>query len=134
MARKSRDERLDTRTARLRLTPRREPYWRTIQESRAIGYRRAAGGKAGSWIARYYDPAAAITRQFHALGPADDFMDADGADTLTFNQAQDKARSWFAELSRNGGKVIAPLTVTDALDAYLSRYAAKGGKSVSDTT
>jgi hypothetical protein len=31
MPRKARDERLDTRATRLRLPPRREPYWRTIQ-------------------------------------------------------------------------------------------------------
>ena len=57
MPRKARDERLDTRTARLKLTPRREPYWRNIQEGRAIGYRRLTGGKAGTWVARHYDPA-----------------------------------------------------------------------------
>ena len=57
MPRKARDERLDTRTARLKLSPRAEPYWRNIQEGRAIGYRRLAGGKAGTWIARHYDPA-----------------------------------------------------------------------------
>ena len=56
MPRKARDERLDTRTARLKLKPRREPYWRNIQEGRAIGYRRIRG-KAGTWIARHYDRA-----------------------------------------------------------------------------
>jgi integrase len=132
MARKSRDERLDTRTARLRLTPRREPYWRTIQEGRAIGYRRAAGGRAGTWIARHYDPAAAVARQYRSLGAADDFMDGDGADTLTFTQAQERARAWFGELSRAGGKVVAPLTVKEAIRDYLADYTArKGTKALS---
>jgi len=37
MARLLRDAKLDTRTARLRLTPRGEPYWRTMEEGRAVG-------------------------------------------------------------------------------------------------
>jgi integrase len=130
MARKSRDERLDTRTARLRLAPRREPYWRNIQEGRAIGYRRAAGGKAGTWIARHYDPTAATARQYQSLGVADDFMDADGATTLTFTQAQDKARAWFADLARAGGKVSAPITVREAVKEYEADYTARGGKAL----
>ena len=76
MPRKARDERLDNRTARLKLPPRREPYWRNIQEGRALGYRRLAGGKAGTWIARHYDPAEG--RSYEALGAADDMLDADG--------------------------------------------------------
>jgi hypothetical protein len=48
MPRKARDERLDNRTARLKLTPRREPYWRAIQQGRLIGYRRLSGGKGGT--------------------------------------------------------------------------------------
>jgi len=78
---KARDERLDTSTARLRLTPRAEPYWRTIQEGHAIGYRRLASGKAGTWVARHYDPAEG--RRYEALGAADDMLAADGTRTLT---------------------------------------------------
>ncbi len=87
--------RLDTRTTRLKLAPRREPYWRVIQEGRAVGYRRIAG-RAGTWIARHYSPAAG--RSYQALGSADDTMEADGSATLTFAQAQDAAVAWFAEL------------------------------------
>jgi hypothetical protein len=47
MPRKARDDRMDTRTARSKLTPRPEPYWRSLQEGRALGYRRLAGGRAG---------------------------------------------------------------------------------------
>ena len=55
MPRKASNERLDTRAARLRLAPRHAPYWRNIQEGRAIGYRRAAAGRAGQWQARFLD-------------------------------------------------------------------------------
>jgi hypothetical protein len=130
MPRKTRDERLDTRTSRLKLAPRREPYWRNIQEGRAIGYRRAPGGKAGSWIARWYAPGDG--RRYQALGAADDMLDADGADTMSFSQAQDKARAWFAEVQRTGGRVVEPVTVDAAMTAYQADYLARGGKAVSD--
>jgi integrase len=130
MPRKARDERLDTRTARLRLAARAEPYWRNIQEGRAIGYRRAAGGKSGTWIARHYD--AAEGRRYAALGAADDMMDADGNRTLSFAQAQDKARDWFAKIERSTGRVVVDITVRDAMDAYVADYTARGGKALRD--
>ena len=126
MPRKARDERLDTRTARLKLAPRREPYWRTIQEGRAIGYRRLAGGKAGAWIARHYDAAAG--RRYHAVGTADDLLDADGVGTLAFAQAQDLARHGLKTSAHQGGKVVRPTTVAQAIEAYLVDYLARGGK------
>jgi integrase len=126
MSRKARDDRLDTRTARLKLPPRREPYWRTIQEGRAIGYRRLAGGRAGTWIARHYDRVHG--RQYQALAAADDLMDADGDRTLDFGQAQEEARKWFTDLTRDGGKLLTPLTVAEAVEHYLADYRARGGK------
>ncbi len=131
MPRKARDERLDTRAARLRLPVRREPYWRNIQEGRAIGYRRVGSGRAGTWIARHYDPATG--RRYRALGVADDLLDADGTDTLTFSQAQAGAASWFRDLAHQDGKVPAPpLRVRDAVEHYLADYATRGGKALSD--
>lgn len=126
MPRKARDERLNTRSVRLALTPRAEPYWRTIQEGRAIGYRRLAGGKAGAWIARHYDPAEG--RHYQALGSADDLIDADGVTTLTFAQAQTKAHEWFARIERNAGRVVEKLAVREAMSAYVKDYRARGGR------
>ena len=134
MARTIRDDRLQTREARLRLEPRREPYWRAIQVGRAIGYRKAAGGKAGTWIARFYDPAHETTRQHRALGPADDMLDGSAdATCLTFAAAQEAARTWFAALARAGGKAAAPVTVSEAVAAYLADYVARGGKALPET-
>ena len=127
MPRKARDERLDTRTARLTLKPRREPYWRSIQDGRALGYRRAAGGRAGTWIARHYD--AAGGRKFASIGVADDMLDADGATTLTWTQAQELARAWWQQTERDGGRVVAPVTVATAIDDYLIDYRARLGKA-----
>jgi integrase len=130
MPRKARDERLNTRTARLALSPRREPYWRNIQDGRAIGYRRLAGGKAGTWIARHYNPTEG--RRYSALGTADDLMEADGAATLTFGQAQTKALTWFAQIERNAGRAVADVTVAEAMAAYVADYTARGGRALAD--
>lgn len=128
MPRKARDERLNTRTARLALKPRSEPYWRSIQEGQAVGYRRLAGGKAGSWIARHYDTAEG--RRYEAMGAADDMGDADGGKTLTFAQAQKKAQEYFARLEANAGRVVEPCTVQEAIESYIADYTARGGRAL----
>jgi integrase len=130
MPRKARDERLDTRTARLKLRPRPEPYWRTLQEGRALGYRRLGGGKAGKWIARHYTPTDG--RKYLSIGSADDLLDADGADTLTFAQAQARAAGWFRDIERGTGRVLQPITVAEAMGAYVADYLARGGKAERD--
>jgi integrase len=128
MARKARDDRLETRTARLKLRPAKEPYWRTIQKGQAIGYRRLDGGKSGTWIARHNDPAHG--RRYKSLGIADDLSDADGVQTFAFGEAQDRAREWFTELTaERRGTPAKPFTVADAVDHYIVDYTARGGKA-----
>jgi integrase len=118
MARKVGNSKLDTRSARLRLAPRREPYWSKLQRGLALGYRRTDGPN-GSWIARHYDPAQASNKQYRALGTADDRSDADGAGVLTFDQAQAMAREWLAGLKRPAPSDES-MTVEDACTKYLS--------------
>jgi len=118
MARTLRDTKLDTRAARLRLKPRREPYWRSISEGLAIGYRK--GTKGGTWIARHYS--AEHGRRYRSVATADDIADADGAHVLSFAQAQEAARNWFADLARHDrGEVRGgPYTVRECLEEYLT--------------
>ncbi len=125
MARTVRDMRLDTRSARLKLLPRREPYWRSISQGLAIGYRR--GKKGGTWIAKHYTPGTG--RRFNALCTADDVADADGTNVLDFAQAQEKARKWFAQVAREdaGEKLAGPYTVRNAIEEYLDDYKVRSG-------
>jgi integrase len=117
MARTLKDAKLDTRAARLRFEQKREPYWRSISEGLAVGYRK--GAKGGTWIARHY--CTDHGRRFQSVGTADDVVDADGEHILSFAQAQEAARKWFADLARHDrGEVKAgPYTVRECVEEYL---------------
>ena len=128
MARSVRSPKLDTRSARTRLSPRREPYWAAISPGHALGYRRSK--TAGTWIARRYDRNASPQMRHQALGAADDVLDADGSGVLTFAQAQERARAWFADLLAGDDEPAGgSWTVADALDAYLEKLQAEGRPS-----
>jgi integrase len=120
MARTLQDAKLDTRAARLRLKKRREPYWRSISEGLAVGYRK--GAKGGTWIARHYS--AEHGRRYQSVGTADDIADPDGAHVLSFAQAQEAARKWFTHLARHdrGEVQSGPYTVCDCLEDYLTWF------------
>lgn len=133
MARTVRDAKLETRSARIKLKPQKEPHWRLISEGAHLGYYK--GPRGGSWLARYRPKGGNYTKT--TLGHADDVEDANGGTVLDFKQAQDKARVWFKELeaATNGGYALADLkayTVADALAAYLKHCQQRGGKSTKD--
>src|SRR5208282_886755 len=97
MARTVRAATIDTRTARRRLTARRKPYWKAIEQGRHLGYYKGARG--GSWVARFYlEEQRRYTET--VIGTADDVSDADGHTILDYRQAQHKARAWFDEQAR----------------------------------
>lgn len=123
MPRTIRDTKLDTRSARARLKQRREPYWTQISPGCHLGYRRS--GAAGSWIAKWRDTTTA-KRQQQALGAADDILDDDGINALSFHQAQAKAHAWYALCAKaaGGGASTSRYTVNDALDDYMEWFRA----------
>ena len=134
MARSVRDAKLDTRTSRLKLVHRVNPYWTSLGPGQSLGYYRPLGKGPGTWTARYLD---ADTRKEARLklGTADDFADADGSLVLSFGQAQAKARGWFdhARQSATGERVHrGAFTVADALDAYLEHLQREGKSSAGD--
>lgn len=130
MARTIRNQKLDTRSARLKVPERREPYWQPISKGCAIGYRR--GSKGGGWIARMRGDDG--KQHYEALGAADDARDADGLTCFSFAQAQERARAWFAskarELAGHGEPHVGPYTVATAVSEYLSMRERKGSKGV----
>jgi len=128
MARTLRDAALNTRSARAKLRARREPYWRSLSEGLAIGYRK--GAKGGTWIARHYS--SEHGRRFRALGTTDDVANADGEHVLSFAQVQEVGRRWFAELACGDriGSDHGPYSVAQALDDYVTDYKRRGRKAL----
>jgi integrase len=129
MARSVRNPKIDSRSARLKLASRAEPYWTVISEGCALGYRRGATG--GTWIVRFRDDAG--KQHYAALGAADDARDPDGLSVFSFAQAQAKARDWFkvkaAEQAGGFVPLDGPYTVKDAIADYLADYKRRGGKA-----
>jgi len=64
---------LKSKTARDKLTPRREPYWHRVETGLFVGYRRLDAG-AGTWIARRRADAGG--QQYRALGTLETLDDA----------------------------------------------------------
>ena len=129
MARTVRNAKIDTRSARLKLPGRREPYWTVISAGCALGYRR--GAKGGSWIGRFRGSDG--RQSYTQLGAADDARDGDDLSVFDFAQAQARARSWFQRKAREDAGDLAPLgrpySVADAIAAYRADYLRRGGKA-----
>ena len=129
MARTIVDSNLKDRTARGRLKARRKPYWREIEPSLAVGYRKLKGRKGrpagpGTWSARHYNGAGSYSVE-KIDGVADDFSDANGVTVLDFKQAQDKART--LHLQRHAAsEITGPLTVKAAIELHLEHLAGSG--------
>jgi len=115
MARRPRDAKLDSRTARLKLKPRREPYWRVLQPGQAIGYRRLTGGRNGTWIARRNTIGVKGSTKYQALGPADDYAEADGKRVFDFVQAIEQAKNFLGGDGGPGKGSLAPVTLRQAV-------------------
>jgi integrase len=114
MARTVRDAALESRTARNRLKPNGQPYYRGLEPGLHLGYRKPRTG-AGKWLARLNVEG---TYTYHPLGTADDFSDPDGAIILSYKQAQDAARK--VQVGRGIG------TIADAIEAYFRALEADG--------
>ena len=114
MARTVRDAALETRTARNRLKPNGQPYYRGLEPGLHLGYRKPRAG-AGKWLARLNVEG---RYSYHPLGTADDFGDPDGKIILSYKQAQDAARK--VQVGRGIG------TAGDAVEAYIRSLEAEG--------
>lgn len=104
MARVVENTDLRNRERRLRLEPRKKPYWMSLSEGEHLGYYR--GKLVGKWVARYRRAGTVGPYQETTLTQADDFMESDGQSVINFKEAQDAARLWFAMIERNGGKSV----------------------------
>jgi integrase len=119
VAKTVRDASLGTRTARAQLKIADKPYYKAIDEGLHLGYRRNKVG--GKWVMRWY--VGDQTYKVETIGSADDTIDADGAEFLSFSEAQAIARSRFVETRRVARGLPAKggaYTVRLCVDEYLT--------------
>jgi integrase len=123
MPRQHRSVRLQSRDARGKLTPRKEPYWHDVERGRSVGYYR--GTKGGAWLLREH-VGGSQRYVYRRLGRADDINEADGATVLSFTDA---VRVALRE-DRPTRETRTRLRVEDALDEY---FEARRTSSPSDS-
>ena len=111
---------LTTRAARLKLKD--GFHWRAIDPDIHLGYRKS--NRAGRWLVRWRIPGADYLRA--TLGVADDALDADGRNTLDYQQAATAARSYVQKLREAASKPADPApTVRDACQRYGEAFEAR---------
>ena len=116
MARSVRPRNIDTRAARLRLEPRKKPYWTPTGKAGVhLGYRRRkprTGAANGSWLVRRYTGEGYETEVF---AEADDCSESDNAGVLSYFQASARLGGELSEVQRSR-----QYTVVQAVDDYLA--------------
>ncbi len=130
MARTVRNARLESRTSRVPLPARKNPYWVSLSPGCALGYYK--GAKGGKWQARLFDEDG--KKHFEVIGPADDVLDPDGISVFSYSQAQAKAREFIARKTRELAGEYAPdkgpYTVEKALEDHFKHREQRGSKGV----
>ncbi|MET4152003.1 site-specific integrase [Bradyrhizobium barranii] len=114
MARSIYSDKLKNRTNRLKLAIRKKPYKALIAPGIFLCYRRNEG--PGTWSVQ-----AGWLKRFAI---ADDFENANNKSVMTFYQAQAHALKMVRGSEGDSDK---PVTVAEALDAYETDLAARGG-------
>ncbi len=114
MGRRVKDSRVDTREARLKLKQRHEPYWRSIHTGAHLGYRKGVLG--GVWMLRRLKSDGHYTKA--VIGDADDMIESDGTQILSFTEATQKAFG----IIESSAPCQKNMTVGDAIDQYLIWY------------
>lgn len=109
---------IDSKTARDTLKPKREPYWHKIRTGLHLGYRKPGSGN-GTWIARRTEGAKKI---YQAMGQ---FHDTDKPKRTAFAVACDAAQAWSG--SADAGIFAYGTTVEDACRAYVDRQRSEKG-------
>jgi integrase len=117
--------RIEKQAQRDRLPMRHEPFWHSLGDRRAVGYRNdKKKGSTGHWIARWREEGAhgiAGKKHFEPLKEARDFDEACAA-----------ATEWFKKISAGNVRKITRGTVNDALAAYVKHLRTIGRARTAD--
>jgi len=121
MTRTVNDAKLESKTARASLKPRKAPYFRAIEPGLHLGYRKSRTNT--SWLVRVNLGAGYQLRNLEGI--PDDRVEADGTAVLSFAQAQAKARTLFKARKAPDGAQRSVLTVRQACQDYVEYLTAE---------
>ncbi|MFH1815985.1 MAG: tyrosine-type recombinase/integrase [Pseudomonadota bacterium] len=106
---------ITSKTGRVALVPRREPYWSRLEAGGFLGYRAMASGE-GTWIARHRDVCG--KQHYHALGAF--------KGPKAYDDARKAAEDWLQ--SCGAGVITTGYTVGDACKDYVAHLNTQKGK------
>lgn len=116
---------ITTPNARKKLKAQGRPHYRLIHKGLHLGYRKSKG--SGRWVMRLYLGGGEYKHK--TIATADDGVEANGHDVLSFAQAQERIRETANEvLADTDGRVYGPLTVRKALDEYFREHLGREGR------
>jgi site-specific recombinase XerD len=120
MGRRLIESAITTRAARLKL--RNGFHWRAIDPDIHLGYRKS--NRAGRWLVRWRNGADYLRA---TLGVADDALDADGRDTLDYQQAMAAAQGHVQKMRKAAVEPAEPApTVREACERYGEAFKSRG--------
>jgi integrase len=119
---KPRAQKLESASARRKLSIAKRPVYVKIAPNIRLGYRRNAG--PGTWSVRVTGPGIDWVKR---IGLADDQEPADGRAVLNYWQAIDQARKLARRQPGDDIDDTRPLTVGEAIELYARDLAARGG-------
>ena len=133
MARRAKQPKLDTPSARKRLNVRHPAYWNTLTKGGQLGYRRNSATHAGIWYAKFQPPKEICTTQRPeriqiTIGTSDDFAPADNLTSFSHEQARQRALVWFPKAAQKVTGSIATIdgyTVENACADHLRSLKAR---------
>jgi integrase len=119
--------RIDTVTARARLTVRREPYWHRISRGFHLGFRKMSDGSTGTWLLRYRDETGREVQP--TLGSLDEYKAHE-----RFDRALCSARNWLERATKADSIVeVRPYSVWDACSDYVQNLKELKGEKAAYT-
>ncbi|MEY9183132.1 hypothetical protein ABIG06_004713 [Bradyrhizobium sp. USDA 326] len=133
MARSIYSEKLKNRTNRLKLPPKRKPYKVLIAPGIFLAYRRNAGRRVEGDDRRRDAPGtwSVECQWLKRFALADDYEDANGTSVMSYHQAMARALKLARGSDADSDK---PVTVAEAIDAYATDLAARGGAKYNATS
>ena len=113
---------LDRVDLRVKLKPRRDPYWQRLTQGRFVGFRRISKATPGTWLARFYSD------DGYEYQPLGDFALLPDKDR--YDAAKQAAEAWFSHLDKGG--TVKQSTVKTACKTYVDKLRIEKSDAAAD--